>query len=197
MSIKYDLFTSPPKVGEDTPDLYARPISDRTVNTNELAKMIKDRTTFSTADIKGALQAISDQLFNCLSDGKNVYLEGIGTFSVSLKSRPVKSKNEIRSASVAVKNVNFRTASELKEKFLVVEIERKEGTKKSVINSETRLKRILWYIEDYGNINQTVAAQMNQCTRQKAKSDLLQLEEEGKIKAIRCGKRYTYVLKTD
>lgn len=197
MSIKYDLFTNPPQEGEETPLLHARVISSKTLNINDLAKRLKEQTTFSPADIKGALQAISDGLFACLSDGENVYLEGIGTFSVSLKSRPVKNKDEIRSASVAFKSVNFRAAPELKERFRGVVIERKEGRKKWSIDEEKRLQRIIWYVEDYGSINQTVAAQINQCIRQKAKADLMKLESEGKIKAMRCGKRYVYVLKTD
>lgn len=194
MSIKYDLFANPPREGEETPFLHARAISSDTVDINELAELIKDRTTFSPADIKGALQAISDGLFECLSDGKNVYLEGIGTFSISLNSRPVKNKSEIRSASVAFKNVNFRAAPELKDRFRSVQIERKEGGNKQVYDQESRLKRILWYIEDYGSINQTVAAQINQCIRQKAKQDILLLKEEGKIKEMRCGRRYMYVI---
>ena len=47
--------------------------------------------------------------------GYNVELEGIGTFSVSLKSRPVMEKNEIRAESIHFKDVKFRSSKELRD----------------------------------------------------------------------------------
>ena len=44
--------------------------------------------------------------------GYNVELEGIGTFSVSLKSRPVMEKNEVRAESIHFKDVKFRSSKE-------------------------------------------------------------------------------------
>ena len=61
MSIEYDLFANPPKNGEEKPTLHARAINIQTVNTNELARMIESMSTFTTADIKGAIKAISEK----------------------------------------------------------------------------------------------------------------------------------------
>ncbi|WP_293709554.1 HU family DNA-binding protein [uncultured Parabacteroides sp.] len=194
MSIEYDLFANPPRAGEAKPTLHARAINIQTVNTNELARMIEGMSTFTAADIKGAIKAIGDRLFFCLSNSQSVHLEGIGTFSVTLKCRPVENKKDIRSASISFKNVEFRADPELKKRFRDAKIERREGTTdRKAYSEDIRQKRILWYIKNYGTINQTVAADMNQCTRQKAKKDLEQLIEDNQIQKSWCGKRVFYI----
>lgn len=197
MSIEYDLFANPPKDGETKPTLHARAINKHTMSTNELASLIADLSTFSSADIKGAIKAISERLFHCLSNSNSVHLDGIGTFSVTLKSKPVENKKDIRSASVSFKNVEFRAAPELKHRLKSARIERREGTgEKKVYNDDVRQKRIIWYIKTYGTINQTVAASINQCTRQKAKKDLEQLIEDNQIQKSWCGRRALYIRRT-
>lgn len=197
MSIEYDLFANPPKDGETKPTLHARAINKHTISTNELADLIADLSTFSSADVKGAIKAISERLYHCLSNSNSVCLDGIGTFSVTLKSRPVENKKDIRSASVSFKNVEFRAAPELKHRLKSARIERREGTtERKAYNDDTRQKRILWYIKNYGTINQTVAASINQCTRQKAKKDLEQLIEDNQIQKSWCGRRALYIRRT-
>lgn len=194
MSIEYDLFANPPRPGETKPTLHARAINIQTVDTNELARMIEGMSTFTSADIKGAIKAISERLFYCLSNSQSVHLDGIGTFSVTLKCRPVENKKDIRAASIAFKNVEFRAAPELKKRFRGARIERREGTtERKAYNEDIRQKRILWYIKNYGTINQTVAADLNQCTRQKAKKDLEQLIEDNQIQKSWCGRRAFYI----
>ena len=51
------------------------------------------------------------------SKGYIVELEGIGFFSISLSSRPVMDKSEIRSKSIHFRNVNFRYEKYLKKKL--------------------------------------------------------------------------------
>lgn len=198
MSIEYDLFANPPRPGETKPTLHARAINIQTVDTNELARMIEGMSTFTSADIKGAIKAISERLFYCLSNSQSVHLDGIGTFSVTLKCRPVENKKDIRAASIAFKNVEFRADPELKKRFRGARIERREGTtERKAYNEDIRQKRILWYIKNYGTINQTVAADLNQCTRQKAKKDLEQLIEDNQIQKSWCGRRAFYIRRSN
>lgn len=155
-------------------------------------------STFTSADIKGAIKAISERLFYCLSNSQSVHLDGIGTFSVTLKCRPVENKKDIRAASIAFKNVEFRADPELKKRFRGARIERREGTtERKAYNEDIRQKRILWYIKNYGTINQTVAADLNQCTRQKAKKDLEQLIEDNQIQKNWCGRRAFYIRRSN
>lgn len=198
MSIEYDLFTNPLREGEEKPTLHARAINIQTVNTDKLAETIEGMSTFTVADIKGAIKAIGERLCFFLGNSQSVHLEGIGTFSVTLKCKQqVVNKKDIRSASIEFKNVEFRADPELKKRLRNARIERREGTSnKKSYNSDIRQKRILWYIKNYGSINQSVAASLNQCTRQKAKADLEQLLEDNQIQKSWCGKRAFYVRHT-
>ena len=198
MSIEYDLFTNPLREGEEKPTLHARAINIQTVNTDKLAETIEGMSTFTVADIKGAIKAIGERLCFFLSNSQSVHLEGIGTFSVTLKCKQqVVNKKDIRSASIEFKNVEFRADPELKKRLRNARIERREGTSnKKSYNSDIRQKPILWYIKNYGSINQSVAASLNQCTRQKAKADLEQLLEDNQIQKNWCGKRAFYVRHT-
>lgn len=198
MSIEYDLFTNPLREGEEKPTLHARAINIQTVNTDKLAETIEGMSTFTVADIKGAIKAIGERLCFFLGNSQSVHLEGIGTFSVTLKCKQqVVNKKDIRSASIEFKNVEFRADPELKKRLRNARIERREGTSnKKSYNSDIRQKRILWYIKNYGSINQSVAASLNQCTRQKAKADLEQLLEDNQIQKNWCGKRAFYVRHT-
>ena len=47
-------------------------------------------------------------------NGYNVYIDGLGTFSVSAESKLVESEDDLRAPSVKVKNINFRSAVRLK-----------------------------------------------------------------------------------
>ena len=198
MSIEYDLFTNPLREGEEKPTLHARAINIQTVNTDKLAETIEGMSTFTVADIKGAIKAIGERLCFFLGNSQSVHLEGIGTFSVTLKCKQqVVNKKDIRSASIEFKNVEFRADPELKKRLRNARIERREGTSnKKSYNSDIRQKRILWYIKNYGSINQSVAASLNHCTRQKAKADLEQLLEDNQIQKNWCGKRAFYVRHT-
>ena len=61
---------------------------------------------------KGSWQLFQDMMVDFLMYGYNVELEGIGTFSVAPKSRPVMEKNEIRAESIHFKDVKFRSSKE-------------------------------------------------------------------------------------
>ena len=95
--------------------LHPRLIPYETVSIKKLMKYAKSRSTYSEADIAGALQLITDLVTERLREGDNVEIEGLGFFSVSLQSRAVMSKTELRSESVRFKNVNFRCCQQLKE----------------------------------------------------------------------------------
>ena len=61
----------------------------------------------------GVLQEVADMVVSHLRQGKNVRLDGLGTFSLALSSREVTDRKEIRAASVRIKKVNFRPVPEL------------------------------------------------------------------------------------
>ena len=115
MAANYKLVRNPDPANSDKlKPLHPRIKSLGTLSIEQLADRAQGRSSLSPATIKSALLVISDLLQETLREGYNVNLNNIGYFSVSLKSRPVMEKNEIRSESVHFSHVNFRCSQEFK-----------------------------------------------------------------------------------
>lgn len=199
MSIRYDLFKNPPRPGETGKrPMHARVVCSGTIGTKQLAELIAQTSTFSTADVKGVLQAISDRMADALLDGYHVSLDGIGNFSLSLECRPVMEKNEIRASSVSVRDINFRSSNELKKKMHRATLERSaNGSNRDAFDEEERKERIVSYIRTQGSISRRYAMLLNQCSTYKAKEDLDSLAAEHKIMSLKCGKMLLYTIATE
>ncbi len=196
MAIEYDYFKNPPQEGSDEPLLHPRPVIKKTIDFDYLAKRISADTSFTGGDLAGVLKSLSDAIIDGLSDGCNVYLEGIGTFSVTLESRYVKDKSEIRSASIKVKGVSFRADKKLKNGMKKADIQRvRQVHKRKTYPEVERYERILWYISRYECINLTNVMRLNQCTYAKAKNDISYLLNKLEIKESGMGRYKVYVLR--
>jgi predicted histone-like DNA-binding protein len=115
MSIPYrvtpmkDNISKSPKKG-----YYAQVVTKGTIDTLSLCQEISSGCTLTVADLRAAIEAISSSVATNLMNGYNVYIDGLGTFSVSAESKLVESEDELRAPSVKVKNINFRSAVRLK-----------------------------------------------------------------------------------
>ena len=111
--------------------------------------------------------------------GYNVELEGIGTFSVSLKSRPVMEKNEIRAESIHFKDVKFRSSKVFRDEYTV-----SDPAYPSAKECEQEVFR---YLETNPFIHQKKYMSLCGCSRSKASLDLRRLVEEGKLRWEKLG----------
>jgi len=128
MSIPYrltpmkDNISKAPKRG-----YYAQVVTKGTIDTQSLCKHIASGCTLTVADLRAAIEAISSSVADCLMDGYNVYIDGLGTFSVSAESKIVEQEGDLRSPSVSVKNVNYRAAVSLKKQVKESQFEKLKG----------------------------------------------------------------------
>lgn len=114
MSAEYKLVRRPdPHKTDVKQPLYPCFVPSRIVRLDDLARMARGRSSFSSADIKGMLQLLQDLIVDALEYGQCIELEGIGTFGISLKSRPVMEEKEIRAESIRFQDVTFRSSKEL------------------------------------------------------------------------------------
>ena len=116
MAIQYrltkmkDNISRNPKTG-----FYAQVVTKGTVDTQELCKDIANRCSLTVADMKAALEALTQTVEKKLLDGYNVNIGDLGIYSVSAESNTVEEPEKIHGQSVKVKNVNFRPSVRLKE----------------------------------------------------------------------------------
>jgi predicted histone-like DNA-binding protein len=106
---------------------YATGILSGNVETKEVAKLIQQATSLTEADIYGALMALSQVLCNQLKQGKSVKLDGIGTFSLSLTSKPSSTAANVPHKSVKVSKICFKADRTLTEDVKGVETEKFRG----------------------------------------------------------------------
>lgn len=180
MTAIYKMEKNPPKKGSvKKAVLHPRIVPWDTLDAEKLAEEAAKRSTFSVPDMKGAIRMLAVLLAEKLEDGYNVYLDGIGYFSVSLQSRPVTDKKELRSESVHFKNVNFRCCAQLKHELNTMKPERYKEPKRTVFSPEEKERRLLWYLDRHPYITALTYQGLNSCTLYAARKDLKQFVADG------------------
>lgn len=180
MTAIYKMEKNPPKKGSGKKAvLHPRIVPWDTVSTNSLIKEASTRSTYTGGDLKGAVRLLSDILKEKLRDGYNVYLDGIGYFSVSLKSRPVEDKKELRSESVHFKNVNFRCCAKLKADLKTMPLERSKESTQIDFSMEEKQRRLLSYLDRHAYITTRAYQSLIGCTQYQARKELKQFLADG------------------
>ena len=117
MAIKFDLFENPVKEGISSPKLHAKVITKDVVTTREIREAIHKKCTASPADVAAVITALNDELYEKLSDGYTVHLDGIGYFSLSLKCAPDINPRYIKDDDVQVRSIKFTPDKDLINRF--------------------------------------------------------------------------------
>ena len=103
MDIKYDFKANPFKEKDGKPVLYPAVVVKETITTDHIVKELSKHSAYSAGCVVGVLQEVADMVVSHLRQGKNVRLDGLGTFSLALSSREVTDRKEIRAASVKIR----------------------------------------------------------------------------------------------
>ena len=116
MSLKFGWYKTPvPGDREDKKIPHARIISQGTLDTKYMCKMISMSSTISSADVKGVLEALNFWMGFHLAEGNSIELDGLGYFTPTLKSRTVTDENGKTKVIAEADTVSFRCATSLKE----------------------------------------------------------------------------------
>lgn len=197
MCAKYAFYKNPPnKETGETGSLYAKVISDNKITTNQLAFNISTKSTFTTGDVKGVIQAVAEELRWYLREGDTVEIDGIGIFSVSLKTpKGITDPKQIRAESIRFNNVVYRASPKLKHDLISIPLTRAVLPKRKELAEEERLNRILERLKTEHLVSSTDCMNFNQCSRYRALKDLKILLEQGKLTWLGRGKQKYYVLR--
>lgn len=196
MGAKYAMYENPnPRKNGEKQPLHARIVSKGTVRTQEIAEDIADVCGYSTGVTKGMLDALAHIVSRHLKRGYTVELDELGSFSISLKCRPVMDKKEIRSWSISFGNIHFRGNKRLKDRLKSIDLERAEEEASSTSFSPAqRKKRALNYLKENDYINRSLYIEMNGCSASTAAADLKELTEKGLLKKLGGGNAVLYIL---
>lgn len=190
MSANYNLFKNPNpgKKDKEKTTLHARLVNQRIIRSQELAEDISDACSFSTADVKGMLEALKRRLAFHLRYGAIIEFEGLGTFSVSLKCPPLANEKDIKPKHVQFNKVIFRCSKELRDQLKNMNVDRAdEESRLQALTPDKRKANILNYLQREGSISSSECRGLNGCSKYMALKDLNELLEAGKI--VRLGYR--------
>ncbi len=186
MPIKFDLYKNPEKEGVEVPKLHAKVITKDVITTRDLRDTINKKCTVAPADVAAVLTALSSEMFEALSNGYSVHLEGLGHFSLSLRCAPDVNPKHVSTSDISVKGIRFLPDKELSEKFKTVEFERlKDASRHS---EKMELSEIMEKMDRYFTDNQFIRRQdfekMTGFNKSKALRTLKALVNDGVLKNV-------------
>ena len=197
MPVEYDLVRKPNEKGDDTQQsMYPRIVSKGTVSFRTLENDIVQSTSFSKADVEGVLAALCDQASSYIREGYHVEFGKMGYLSAIITSRPVESKNEIRSPSISYNGVHFRPSSWFKGQCWFKDFERaKLGFRKSSgLPLEKRRACLENYLKDHPFITRKEYGSITGLLKNAALDDLNKWKEEKVLDTFGRGTHKVFIL---
>ena len=185
MAIKYDFKENPFMKKDGKPVLYPAVVVRRTLTTEDIVEAVARRSAFSAGCVIGVLSEVSDFIVSVLQEGDDVRLDELGTFSLSLSSRKVTDKKEIRSASIRVEKVNFRPVPGLVKRVRGKAcIERAEcgfAPSSQEYSKEERWELLKDYLQAHGTVTRLKYSFLTGLARTTAARELYKWKEEKKL----------------
>ena len=188
MATQYDLMKSvSPKGKEEESVLYPKVVP---YGTKTLKDIMKDASMYSglnASTVQGVVTFLEEMMAEYLANGYNVKLGNIGTFSATLSSRQVKSKEEIRAQSIHFDNVHFRAAKELKKDIArQMKLERADShkafkTSSDEYTSDERFQLLTTYLDKHGFITRSDYSKLTGLLKTKASTELKKWYQEKRI----------------
>ena len=143
MAALYDLFRTPQRKDETKVRYHARSVVTGKMSTRDLIHAIAGRSAFKEGVVAGVLIALEDVLRDALAEGKNVQLDGVGSFRISAKSPSVRDRHEIRAESIEFKGVVYKADKKLLRKLGSTKFLRTKYSKCSNEISEVEIDGLL------------------------------------------------------
>ncbi len=185
MSIRYDFKENPFKEADGKPVLYPSVVVKETLDTEKIVASIARHSAHSRGSISGLLDELVDEIVERLQNGYNVKIDRLGTFSLSLSSREVTDKDEIRSPSIHIERVNFRPATDLVKRVRSrATIERAEYGFRPSSKENTKEERwalLAAYLQGQGSITRLRYSELTGLARSTAALELKKWSEEKRL----------------
>lgn len=188
MAIKFTVHQTPHPKGSKEDLTHARAVPCSTKRMSDICKVICQRSSISSADVKAVLDSFVWYIKFSLEYGDHVELEDLGYFSPSLRTR-IQPDGKL---SVAVDGVNFRCSDKLKKELSMAELE-KETLPKGY-TPQRRKEQMLEYFTQHKTITTPLYAKLNACSHYRAKADLEQYLEQDILIRVGSSTHVSYLL---
>lgn len=195
MEIKFSIHETPRPTGSNEKTIYHARVQHRgTKRMEDVCLHINEVSTLNSSDVKGALEAFFKYVSFQLQYGYSVELEGLGHFSVALKSKQVNDENGKGITRVTIDGVNFRCSPRLKKAVQKSTLKKVKSTSSPFPEREQRRERMMDFLASHGAINLRQYADLNSCTYYCARNDIKVFIEQGIIGSIGGATHKVYTL---
>lgn len=195
MSINFKVHRTPkPNNRKGTGLTHARAISRGTYKMEKICKLISERSSVSSADVKSVLDSFAWVVELALEDGCHIELDDLGYFSPSLKTIP--DKENRNKGKVYVDGINYRCSASLREKLRGIKLVHVREKKKPT-DWKTRKTDLVKYLEIWESVTPRTYAEAFGCSRYQAENDLKRFVEEGMLVKIGYRNKVLYLLAAD
>ena len=196
MEIEYDLYENPGKEVGDSPRLHAKVVTKNVVTTKNLRENITRKCTATPADVAAVLTAISDELYDALSDGYSVHIDGLGYFSLSLSCNSEVGSGNMDNVDVWVRGIKFVPEKVFVEKFETANLVRvkDESRHSEKITDEEVMKRLETYFAKNQYMQRTDFEELTGFNLSKSSRYIKRLVDDGVLKNISSKFHPVYVL---
>ena len=182
MAALYDLFRTPQPQDKKEVRYHARSVVTGKVDTQDLVRIIAQRSAFKESVVTGVLVGLKDVLSELLADGKSIQLDGVGAFRISAKSPSVRDRHEIRSESIEFKGVVYKADKKLLRKLSATKFLRTKDSHCSEDVSEIEIDGVLTeYFKENDYITTKDLEQLCGLSNATALRRLQQRVKEGKL----------------
>ncbi|MDH6312900.1 putative histone-like DNA-binding protein [Parabacteroides sp. PFB2-10] len=194
MKVKVGIYQTPqPKGRESEQLLHARVSSKGTRRIDEICERLYE-LGLNSAQIKGILDGLARYIGESLRDGYHIEVEGIGTFSMSVKTLQEEEETGDKSVTIQPAGVNFKCSKKLQTMVNQAELIVEKPSDKAILPLAKRKKRLASYLEKKKYINQREYAGLLDLTIYQARKDLMEFVEEGFILQTGGKTRKIYIL---
>ncbi|MGL5272634.1 MAG: HU family DNA-binding protein [Phocaeicola sp.] len=193
MAIQFDFYQNPNSTKEEI-QYHPRIVNNSSLETDEILELINHRCSLTDSDVVSCLTELSHIISEGLSQGRSVYLEGIGSFNLSLTCTAPEITLKSRAEHVEIKGITFRPATKLKKRLSTVRLERSEDKKHSALLTEQQVdEKIALHFTNNHTLTRLQLEQLCQFTRSTALRHINRLIAEGKIININSTNQPIYV----
>lgn len=176
---------------------YPRTIAYNTLKESDFTKLVSDTRNLTQGEVKAVLTGAAEVLATYLSVGHSVQVEGLGTFSLSMKGdvKPDK-KGTLQLDGAKIKTVNFMPSKQIKRtlgdiKFELVSHEINDAAR---LNTATAMKIATSLCQNKGLFSSNDFASYAGISYTYARKILLGLVESGALAESRFGRLCLYGL---
>ena len=119
MAIKYKVVSKKPGglVGENEPKYYPVLTGREVADLEFICERIAERSTFSRGDVVGVVQSFIELVPELLMSGKNVKMDGFGTFSVHASGVGKDSPDKVTSRDITKLKLAFLPDKRIKRRL--------------------------------------------------------------------------------